>query len=492
MVAYSASGFVTQVDTEWLISKRDAGGTNYETTTSAAAMAFYDGVNTRTIVAAIPGRHCLALNAESGLRVEAFFDGLSVGLFNDISTLTVNDAPLKIGNYHNGNFPRQSALSAVLIVNRRLTATEHALLYSELQALTWPTKRKVFAVGEYGPELITDGDMRAVGVAAWDAVNDALVTKVVDSALADPQVLQVEYVAGPANNPEAYQNIGLVNAGLLEGWARGDGTAVPEVWAGGDKWTGTNSVEWQHYSIAAVDEMVSIRLQCIIGAAGFCRFSRISFREMTVTRTQFKTDWGAKVSGNHGGNEKMPGTNYWVNSGNFGITTETDDDEVCKVVTCAASGGYEVYGSEILGDPTQDAYGTLIFWFSKAAGSTYILHFVSDDLAGTNGYSFQVSATEVVSLVHNGVGNLFTSAAGYVLAGTRTKVRITRNQIDGEFHVYIDDVLVVTATGDNPVDENTVTTSDVMVWDVDTGDQTWHSSINGNKALSKQHGVMAP
>jgi len=252
-------------------------------------------------------------------------------------------------------------LKAVLIVNRPLTATEMALIYSELQALTWPTKRKVFAKAS-----------------------------------------------------------------------------------------------------------------------------------ATVPQTQFKTDYGGKVVTAVGTPAQIPGTNYNVNSGNFNLITDTIESNSVKAIECGASGGFQVMTVEMQGNPTADAYGTWEFWVNKVAGSTYIVHFIADDLAGTNGYSFQISATEVVSLVHNGVGNLFTTAAAYVLADTWYKVRITRDTVAGEFTVYIDDVLVVAATGANPVAENTVTTSTYFVLDLDTGDKLGHSSVNGNYAFGKQLGVNAP
>ncbi len=349
--------------TERILSKRDAGGANYSVRFNGTNLDLYDGTSGKWFNATAyrDSARYVSINMGDGVIGEVFMDGLSVGNLNVASAIAVNDAPLLIGNYYLGGSPTGSIVQAALIINRVLTATEHALLYSELVNLTWPTKRKAFAKGS-----------------------------------------------------------------------------------------------------------------------------------ATVPQTQFKTDFGGKTVTAVGAAAQMPGTNYYVNSGNFNLIMDTIDGISAKAIECGASGGYQVANVEMQGDPGDDAYGTWTGWFNKAAGSTYIINFVSDDIAGTNGYSFRISATEVVSLVHNGVGNLFTSAAGYVLADTWYKVTITRDTVAGEFHVYIDGTLVVAATGANPVAENTVTESTYVVYDVDTGDKSGHSSVNGNYGLVKQAGVNAP
>ena len=71
---------------------------------------------------------------------EVFLDGLTAGSLSGVSTITVSSPPVILGNSYSGGSPLKSNLRAVLIINRKLTATEHIQLYSELESLVYPTQ----------------------------------------------------------------------------------------------------------------------------------------------------------------------------------------------------------------------------------------------------------------------------------------------------------------------------------------------------------------
>ena len=92
------------------------------------------------------------------------------------------------------------------------------------------------------------------------------------------------------------------------------------------------------------------------------------------------------------------------------------------------------------------------------------------------------------AISESGVANLFSTAASYVKINTRYRFKVTRNSFTdefvvgavGTFAVYIrggdfgtDYVLVDVSggTGSNPATDNTYTTSNYLVADLDTGDQ---------------------
>lgn len=477
---------------ETLIYKRDAGGTNYELNLTAANVQLYDGTNTRFLATSVVGHKCLAVNMADGEVGEVFIDGLSVGVLDNASAISVDNAPLLFGNDHTGATNTSAPCRGVLIVNDRLTATEQALLYAELESLTWPQKAKATAKGAFGIELMTDGDMETAGTAAYTVGSGATLTKETGNVLGGSQVLRVAH--GGTQDPYAFQVVLVPGTRYrLNGWARGDATFLPFIQDAATLiWSGTNSTTWQKLDVIFRAVGTDLRLYARANAAGYCEFDNISVTEVHEDKTQFKTDWNTKVVANLGGNNQIPNTPFWVNSGNFGVVIDTVDGKECKVIDCAASGGFQMLTSEMQGAPNLDAYGTWEFWFSKAPGSVFICHFISDDLAGTNGYRLEIGPTETVALVENGVANLFTSAAGYINADTWYKIKITRRQIDGQFCVYIDDVLVVAATGTNPVSDNTGQESTYLVFDVDTGDRICLSSKSGNNSLGKQHGVVAP
>jgi len=135
--------FLSQEYNERIISKRDNGGTNYEMhlqVTPVPRLYLYDGTYGRFINANITGRKYIAINMKDGEACEAYVDGVSIGLFYNTSVISVDDAPLLIGHRYGNLYNLRSTLTAALIINRKLTASEHAELYAELSGMRWPSR----------------------------------------------------------------------------------------------------------------------------------------------------------------------------------------------------------------------------------------------------------------------------------------------------------------------------------------------------------------
>ena len=197
---------------------------------------------------------------------------------------------------------------------------------------------------------------------------------------------------------------------------------------------------------------------------------------------RFKTDWGIYIITGIGGAEPFPDSPIWVNSGNFGIVMDTIAGHTVKVINCATSGGFQLPTSIMHETPTQQAYGTWKFWLSHADASTTNVHFISPDVAGTAGYRLTITATEQIQLYEVGVEEKFITAAGYVSSGYH-EYTITRDDVAGEFNVYMDGTFVDTAT------DNTTTTTTFWSWDIDTGDRVSWSDLTGDHSVMKQDGV---
>jgi len=490
--------FMSQTTTERLIQKRDAGGQIYTWYLQAGNMLMYDGAGSQAVACNVVGSHCIATNFVSGVACEGFIDGLSVGAYGGVLTFTADNAPIYIGNHYLFNGVLHSPVEAALIINRQLTATEHAQLYGELANMTWPTKVKGRGQGKYGVELVTNGDMETGSPpTGWIAGNAATLTaQTATRPLAGNQVLRVAH--GGTNNPYAFQGV-LTPGGTyrVRGWARGDATFAPYVYCGGAiVWTGTLAATWQHFDVK-VNSVSSnvLRLYCNANAAGYAEFDNISCREVLVDDTQFKTDWQAHAGETGFAAGQLENLPIWIGSGNWQISTDTIEGETCKVIECLANGALFFDANDVLGtiqqSPFQDAYGTWEFWLNKANASTSNIFFISD-LAAAAGYVLTVTATEQVDLTEVGAASLMTSAANYFSHSTWHKIRITRRQSDGQFSVYMDDVLVVAATGANPVADNTTTTCERIFFDLDTGDMIAWSDRVGNHNFRKLHGVIAP
>lgn len=140
LVAYSAPGFMSQIDTETLAQKRDAGGTQWDWyLTATPGVELYDGTNTRNKAGSIVGARCLGLNVSDGATGDQYVDGILDGALSAASSISSDDAPMTIGNTYGGGEQLQSTLSAIAICSRQLTATEMAQVYAELSARTWPS-----------------------------------------------------------------------------------------------------------------------------------------------------------------------------------------------------------------------------------------------------------------------------------------------------------------------------------------------------------------
>jgi hypothetical protein len=99
--------------------------------------------------------------------------------------------------------------------------------------------------------LLVDGNMEAVGVAAWSVSGNPTVTKELLNPHSGSQCLRVAYNGTVL--PAAYQTVMTVGRRYrARGWARGDGgAAFPSVLEGAGLvlWTGSTSNSWQYFDV---------------------------------------------------------------------------------------------------------------------------------------------------------------------------------------------------------------------------------------------------
>lgn len=120
-----------------LISKRDAiNGTNYDLRAVNTGITLFDGTNTRFLAVATNGSKCIAVNFSNGTIAEGFINGVSRGNFSGASAITATTSAFQICNSAINPLSFLDAIArATIIVNRKLTAAEHAELYYYLQRL---------------------------------------------------------------------------------------------------------------------------------------------------------------------------------------------------------------------------------------------------------------------------------------------------------------------------------------------------------------------
>ena len=135
-----------------LVSKWDTGGVNYDFYFGAATLNLYDGVNARYASTNWVGSKFVALSFVSGEAAKAYINGAFVLNFSGVSTITVNDAPLKIGNIYAGGNPLANPIKGVIIYNTALTDSQIAQAYEYTLETTSPSFKKK---GWFVPSQIT-------------------------------------------------------------------------------------------------------------------------------------------------------------------------------------------------------------------------------------------------------------------------------------------------------------------------------------------------
>jgi len=505
LIVYSADGFMSQVTYERLISKRDSlGNTNYDfrlTATGGGDVQLYDGTNTRALVTNVVGKHCIAVNMADGGTGEVFVDGLSAGVLDGASDISVDVASVIIGNLVTGITRLRSTLSAALIINRPLTDTEMAQTCAALQSYKFPTMTRAEGQGSYGVEVLTDGDMEAGGTANWTPGGGAIETKELGGAMAGSQVLRITKDA--AATDYVYQTATTSGTRYrVTGWARGDGTANPRISGSAYHWTGTTSTNWQPFDFVQTWDSTKVYLNAYGGgAANWVEFDNISVTEIESDHVQYKTEWGATASNTNITGGPIEGTPFWVSTGTWKVTTDTVDGETVKVLENVVAGVAYLDTSEIEGSPTADAYGTWEFWLYKIDASSPYVGIIADTIgaynaAGQDAYWLGLDSDEKVQLGESTAAAWslkFNTAAAYFSHSTWYQYRVTRSD-DGIFTVYQNGVIVDASggAGTNPVTDATTATSSYIVLDLDAGDKIALSGPTGDQCFWKAQGVIAP
>ena len=291
--------FTQQESDERLMSKRDGGGTNFDWYLSAGNVGFYEGSGIKNYGAGINiiASTCLGLNVATGAIPVFFKDGISQGAMTTggVASISADDAPLLIGNNIAANSNILSSVHAALQTNRELTATEHAQVCAELQAMQWPTQATTHALGSYGPDLVSNGDFETGSPpTGWGAFNAATLTSQIGTARHGVQVIRV--ASSGTANPNARQTILTVgDTYRFTGQARGDGAnGFPRIYAGiiSFDWFGSTSTAWQTFDFVKIADHDSVGLFTASGtpAAGdYAEFDNVVIRKVHSPEISWKT-----------------------------------------------------------------------------------------------------------------------------------------------------------------------------------------------------------
>lgn len=123
----------SQVANEWLLSKRDAGGTSFELYfNTATAIAFSYGGGLVNVTASYAGSKMAGVRFKHGEVADFYKDGVYETSSGTTVSITLNGAPLYVGSFF-GNFDRnfKQPIFQALILDHSVTDDEIAALYEE-------------------------------------------------------------------------------------------------------------------------------------------------------------------------------------------------------------------------------------------------------------------------------------------------------------------------------------------------------------------------
>jgi len=492
--------FLSQETSESLFCKWDVGGINYYFyLTDAPRMLIYDGVANRQINKDITGNNCLAANIKNGNPVDYYVDGLFVASSTSM-IVSVDDAPLLIGNCYANDLQSHSTFYAALVINRELSESEMSSICSDLQSIQYPTQVTSRAAGSYGVELVSNGDFE-IGdpPTGWGAGASATLSSQPGNALGGSSVIRI--ARNGANNPSTFQSI--LTAGKsyrFLGWTRSDGSAVPKVyWHGsGFAWQGTVSTSWQSFDFIQNDITATSATLYAITSTGveYTEFDNISITEIETNRTDWKTDWGSiadSVTYNTPG-QKIGGV-WTIIDGSWRIVTDEINGTMIKALECVSAGSVYVSTSEFQQGETQAAYGTYSFWMKQDSGGAtfpkvYFIAKVAGIGAAAGQYAYAIAPNHLQAVRFrestNGIEvSLTSSTPGVFVAGEWFKIKVMRRTSDGKFITYLNGVSGIIPD----VTDNTTTASNYIVVQLSTGDSISLSDLKGNHSIYHQHGV---
>ncbi len=246
--------------------------------------------------------------------------------------------------------------------------------------------------------------------------------------------------------------------------------------------TGRKSLSYTWTATAEADEIRFIASQ----VSNSFEISDLKIEEVGKEAIIYKTENGIKADQKtySTANTLIDGTDLLLNGGSAKITDGTYNGEKVKilesVVTCNLSMPFNVLKQT----PTESAYGEWEFVMSAPDTKYNIIKFISSntDSSSTSGDNYNISMRPSTgnNLIQIRVTNINLVQWGSYFTGNQFyKIKVTRTSA-GLFSLYIDDVLIGTATN------TSYTSSNYMVFIMETGAKIILSSERGTYGIIKK------
>jgi hypothetical protein len=291
---------------------------------------------------------------------------------------------------------------------------------------------------EEGEEVLTDGDMEAVGTGSWSPTT-ATLSKETSDLSGSTQCLRI---TSTGTTGQAKQNVLTADINYrISGYARGDGTGYPRIYFGSGvyPWTGTTSTSWQYFDVVASNTSNYFSLICAGGSGLYVEFDNVSVKRI---------------------------------------------EKDIKVLTCESAGicyiPTEIFAIDA---PEEAAYGTWDFWVNRATGAFRIGIGSEIDPTALGNYRIEGTITPRFRVVESAVTVLQEEDIVYP-SNTWGHFKITRSY-NGDFRGYFNDTLIIDSANDT-----TITSSAYLGIELSTGGKIALGALNGSNSITKYLGVV--
>lgn len=215
----------------------------------------------------------------------------------------------------------------------------------------------------------------------------------------------------------------------------------------------------------------------------------------------FKSSWGVKESvaiegGTIGAYLSNSPLQFGDTTGRFKVSSDTINGENVKVIECTTDGILGLKREHFSSNSTEASYGETEFWIYVASGNYPKVVLSANVLApcndgSMNGYActFNQPGNEIGlytitgGVSQEGAGQRFY-AFGDPDADTWYKCNLPRNTTGLSF--YLDDELITPANGDNPVTDQSHTTGEYIVFELEAGDKIAFADLSGKYSIIKR------
>ena len=173
----------------------------------------------------------------------------------------------------------------------------------------------------YGINKIIDGDMEESDTSNWVAF-DATLSKVYSSLGGGVRALRITAVAATFWAMQAAATVGVNYR--ITGWARSDGSEIPQSFLGSGAWIGTNSTEWQYFEYEGLANSFNIGFGSG-GVSGYVEFNDVKMTELPIPRLADNSGFADTVAEEH-----LAGTWNNMPESYFRFPTTLSDDIMDK------------------------------------------------------------------------------------------------------------------------------------------------------------------